>query len=216
VGHRGEGLDAGGAQDFQAFDISGGEQGKAEDAAGGGADGLGVPLADGSGKEDGAGGVKGFSGAKDGAEVAGILDAAENDDQGRGGGEQARPLPLAGTHQGGDGLGCFGGCGGVEEIARKGEDFGGFEEIELGEGRLGEEGFVAESDKDSDDFDTCEGGFLKEMEAFQAHDTGGRGAMLAEGVAKLLQASVPLTLYNAYSHLLEPHDLTRLYRVGCW
>jgi hypothetical protein len=70
--------------------------------------------------------------------------------------------------------------------------------------------FVPLGDKNGDYFDTRAESLFEKVNAFQSDDSRGRRAVLSKGIAKLFDAPIPLTLYNAYSHLLEPHDLTRL------
>ena len=85
VAYGGEEVDAAGGEVADGVE-GGGNGGEAEDGAGGGAEGFAVPEACGAGKQEAAGGAEGLCRAKEGAEVAGILDGVEDEEQGRGGG----------------------------------------------------------------------------------------------------------------------------------
>ena len=101
--------------------------GKPEDAAGGGADGFGVPGADGSGQGEDAVGAEGLGGAKNGAQVAGVLEAGQHHDQRRivpDAVEQVRPGPVGRFDERGDRLRRFGGQGGVQEFLGQQQNFG--------------------------------------------------------------------------------------------
>ena len=78
----GENPHAGLAQAGKTFIRGGRKQRDPEDAARRGADRLGIPGADGSGKAEDAVGAKGLGGAKDRAQIAGVLQSGENHDQG--------------------------------------------------------------------------------------------------------------------------------------
>jgi len=91
----------------------------------------------------------------DGTEVAGILDAGEDDKQRRRSGEEAGPLPRARVNQGSNGLRSFRGSGGVEQFAGNDEDFDGIGQGKFGHGRLGKHVFVPLGDKNGDYFDTA-------------------------------------------------------------
>ena len=123
----------GGLQVLETFVFGSGEGGEAEDAASRGAHGFWDPAADGTGEADEAGGTEGFGGAQDGAEVAGVLDAGEDDHE-RLWCKKGVPGPIEGT-----GEGWAIGCGdsvvtaGGEDFRREGEDFEGVAEVEFAE-----------------------------------------------------------------------------------
>jgi hypothetical protein len=103
------------------------QQRKPEDAAGGGTHGFGVPGADGAGEAENAVGAEGFGGTQDGAKVAGVLEAGE-DEQERGdvapAAKQVGPGPIRGLDEGGNGLRGFGGQGRIEQFSGDEENFG--------------------------------------------------------------------------------------------
>jgi hypothetical protein len=214
----GEDLYARGAETTETISGSGGEHGNAEDAAGRGADGLGVPGTDGAGEDEDAGDAEGFSGAKNGAEIAGVLEAGEEKQQRRGA-EERRPGERGRVDERGDRLRSFSGEGQVEELARQEQDFGFCGEREGVEQALG-----ALRGKDAFDAEAGAEGFSQQVGAFDsdqgvrtgegvgtAENTrlGGRCARrIGEGAAQFLEASVLRTLYNAKRHRLKTFECT--------
>ncbi len=112
-----------GSEDEQVFGRCG-EDGEAEDGADGGAEGLAVPGADGAGRGEKAGGAEGLGGADEGAEVAGVLEADGDDDEG----DAPEELVEGGDgrkEEGGDALGRAGVGEAGEDVAGEAEDFDG-------------------------------------------------------------------------------------------
>jgi len=198
----GEDAQAGFAQAGNGVDGAGGEDREAEDAAGGGADGFGVPGADGAGEGEDAGGSKGFSGAENGAEVPGVLNSGEDQNKRSGvlqAAEEVGPGPLGWLDKGGDGLRGFRGEGGIQKFAGKQHNFslgGKSEGVEEALGTLG--------DEDAIDSETCAQGLLKQVRPLNAGQMRRTAARVPGGVGKrlaeLLEAGVLLTLYNAKRH----------------
>ena len=124
-------------------------EGEAEERAGGGAEGFGVPGAGGPFEKDDAGGAEGFGGADDGAGVAGVLDAVEGEGEGAAFEEAGEGLFVQ-REEGDEALAVFDGGdlgegGFVDEVAvdvvveLRGGAFGGEDGAD---GGAGTEGFV--------------------------------------------------------------------------
>ena len=143
---------------------------------------------------DGGGGAKGGGGAEDGADVARILNAGEDDDKGSAGtggsGEEFVEREFAGLDESGDALGMLG----VGDAFK--EAIGGAEDGEAGVGAADERseafavafaGFAEE-----DGFDAAGGaeGFFDEAGSFDADGTGFGGKAAAKGHAELLEPAV--------------------------
>ncbi len=69
-------------EEIDSFGFGCVDGGNAEGGAGGGAERFGVPGAGGAGQQENATGGEGFSGAQEGADVAGILQAGEDENSG--------------------------------------------------------------------------------------------------------------------------------------
>ena len=96
-------------------------------------------MAHGAGQGDGSGGSEGFGGAQDGAEIAGVLNAGEDDDERLRGAvaEQIGPFLCQWPGEGGDGLGPLGCDGGGENFLGQYQNLYG-----IGESKLVQEVFV--------------------------------------------------------------------------
>jgi len=146
------------------------------------------------GGSDGGGGAKGGGSAQDGADVAWILNAGENDEErsaGAGGSsEEFVEREFAGLDQSGDALGMFG----VGDAFK--ESIGGAEDGEAGIGATDEWGetlavaFAGFAEENG--FDAAGGaeGLFDEAGAFDADGAVFRGKAAAEGDAKLLEPAV--------------------------
>jgi len=164
----------------------------------GGAEGLGRVGAGGAaltgGGSDGSGGAKGSGGAQDGADVAGVLNAGENDEErsaGAGGrGEDFIEREFTGLDESGDALGMFG----VGDAFK--EAIGGAEDGEAGVRTADERGeafAVAFAGFAEEDGLNAAGGaesFFDEACAFDADRTVFGGKAAAESDAKLLEPAV--------------------------
>ena len=175
-----------------------GDDGEMERGASGGAEGFGRVGAGSAaltgGGSDGSGGPKSRGGAEDGADVAGILDAGENDEEGSAGtggsGEEFIEREFAGLDECGDALGMFGIGDALEEAV------GGAEDGEAGVWTADERGealavaFAGFAEEDG--FDAAGGAesFFNEARAFDADGAVFRGKAAAEGDAKLLEPAV--------------------------
>jgi hypothetical protein len=147
-----------------------------------------------SGGSDGGGGSESGGGAKDGANIAGILDAGENDEErsaGAGGsGEEVFEFKFAGLDEGGYALGMLGVGNAFEEAiggAKDGEAYVGAAD-EWGEAlAMAFAGFAEE-----DGFDAAGGAesFFDEADAFDADGTVFGGEAAAESDAELLEPTV--------------------------
>lgn len=190
---------AGFAEAGETFVGRGGEERNAERAAGRGAQGFGVPGADGAGERDNAGCAEGLRRAEDCAEIAGILQAGEDDEERGeliGTAEEMRPGPVRRFDERGDGLRIIRGEDGGENLFGNEEDFG-----FLWERELLEPGFEARREKEAIDCEAGAEGLLDEVGAFKGDEAGGRVRGFGEDAAELLEAVVLLALYNASRHL---------------
>ena len=146
------------------------------------------------GGSDGGGGAKGGGGAQDGADVAGILNPGENDEEwgarAGGSGEEFVEREFAGLDESGDALGMLGVGDALEEAICGAED------REAGIGAADERGealamaFAGFAEQDG--FDAAGGaqGFFDEAGAFDANGTVFGGKAAAEGHAELLEPAV--------------------------
>jgi hypothetical protein len=153
--------------------------GEAEDGAGGGANDFGVPGVDGVGGEEELVSTEGFGGADEGAEVAGVLEAFEDEGDGVGLG--------GGWREGwneescGDALGAGGFYGAREDVAAEDE---GVVEVKGGLAAFAEEeGLEGEARAE---------GFGDEVFAFEAEEVAGLRGFAAEGGAEGFDAGVGL------------------------
>jgi len=146
------------------------------------------------GRSDGAGGSEGRGSAKNGADVAGVLDSGENDekrgDASFGGGEQLVERKLARFDESGDALRMFGVGHAFEEVVggvenREGDLFTveiGSEARVMAATRFGEKnGFDAAARRES---------FFGEADAFDADGAGFGGEAAAQGDAKFLEPAI--------------------------
>jgi len=164
----------------------------------GGAEGFGRVGAGGAaltgGGGDGGGGAKGGGGAQDGADVAGVLDASENDEErsanaGRSG-EDFIEREISWLDESGDALRMFG----VGDAFK--EAIGGAEDGEAGVWTTDERGetfavaFARFAEEDG--FDAAGGAesFFNEARAFDADGAVFGGKAAAEGDAELLEPAV--------------------------
>ena len=194
VRHGGYGLDARGGEAGEAFVFGDVNEGQAEDAAGGGAHGFGVPGADGAVEGDDSGGTEGFGGAEDGAEVAGVLEAGQDDEE-RIGNEDRLPGPGGRLGEGGDGLRSFRGDSGGEDVGGEDEAFERGGKVELAE-----EGFAALGYEDGGETQAALDGFLDEVQAFEADGVAAATRRAKQGCAQLFYARVLPALYGAEGH----------------
>ncbi len=196
---RGEGVDA---VEFELREKNGerhsGDDGEMERGASGGAEGFGRVGAGSAaltgGGSDGGGGSKSGGGAEDGADVAGILDAGENDEErsadAGGSGEEFIQRECAGLDEGGDALGMFGVGDALEEAV------GGAEDGEADVGAADERGealavaFAGFAEENGCDAAGGAESFFDEARAFDADGTVFRGKAAAESDAELLEPAV--------------------------
>ena len=190
----GEDVDAGCVQARETFVGGRGNERQAEDAACGGAHGFRVPAADGAGQADDAGGAEGFGGAEDGAEVAGILDAGEDDDKC---GlvwlfKQVCPCPLRRVDEGCNRLRRFGDKRRCQDAFRHNQRFG-----VSGQGQLLEPMLESVSGKGAADTQAGTESFFDKVGSFDSDEAVGFPLRGPQGPAQVLQARVLLTVYNA-------------------
>ncbi len=175
-----------------------GDDGEMQSGARGRAERLGRVGASGAtltgGGSDGGGGAKGGGGAQDRADVPGILNAGENDEEwgarAGGSGEEFVEREFAGLDQSGDALGMLG----VGDAFK--ESIGGAEYGEAGLGAADEWGetlavaFARFAEEDG--FDAAGGaeGLFDEAGAFDADGTVFGGKAATEGDAELLEPAV--------------------------
>jgi len=169
------------------------ERGASGGAQGFGRVGAGSAALTGGGS-DGGGGTEGGGGAEDGADVAGILDAGENDEERSastgGGGEEFIERECAGLDEGGDALGMFGVGDALEEAIGGAEN--GEADVWTADER-GETLAVALAGFAEEDGGDAAGGaksFFDEARAFDADGTVLCGQAAAESDAELLQPTV--------------------------
>ncbi len=176
----GDDLDAAGSEDEQVFGCCG-EDGEAEDGADAGAEGLAVPGADGVGCGEEAGGAEGLGGADEGAEVAGVLEADGDDDEG----DAPEELVEGGDgreEEGGDALGRAGVGEAGEDVVGEAEDFDGGGDVGGEVAMFGEEdGFEEHAAAE---------GFLEQVIALDGDEAAGEAGLAGEGAAELLDAGV--------------------------
>lgn len=204
--------DVGFAEAGETFVRRHGEEGNSENAAGGGANGFGVPGADCAGERDDTGCAEGLGAAEDCAEVSGVLQAGE-DEKERSSGvgaidsafKEVAPCPIKWMDEGGDELRIFSGEDGGEEVFWDEEGLRIGRKSERLEPRLETLG-----EEEAIDCEAGAEGFFDEVWAFQGDEGAGiargfvRGS--SEGAAKLLEAVVLLALYNANRHLLGARE----------
>jgi hypothetical protein len=199
VNARGERVDA---VEFELREENGerhsGDDGQMERGTRGGAEGFGRVGAGSAaltgGGSDGGGGAKSSGGAKDGADVAGILNASENHEErcaGTGGsGEEFIEREFSRLDKRGDALWMFGVGDALEET------IGGAEDGEAGVWTADERGealavaFAGFAEEDG--FDAADGAesFFNEARAFDADGAVFGGKAAAESDAKLLEPAV--------------------------
>jgi len=164
----------------------------------GGAEGFGRVGTGGAaltgGGSDGGGGAKGGGGAQDGADIAGVLNAGENDEErsaGTGGsGENFIEREFTGLDESGDALGMFGVGDAFEEA------IGGAEDGEAGVRTADERdeafamAFAGFAEEDGLDAAGGAESFFDEACAFDADGTVFGGKAAAESDAKLLEPAV--------------------------
>src|SRR5579862_1314599 len=156
------------------------EEREAEGGASGGAHGFGGPGVGGAFGGDHAGGAEGLSGADGCADVAGVLDAEQGDDE-REATSEVVESAFAGFHESGDALGMFGGGDLVEEFFGGAEDVKGFA---LGRSE-GVEEFVGGGGGEAfGDVKAGAKGFFDEMRAFDSEEIFFRQIAVAEGGAE--------------------------------
>jgi len=146
------------------------------------------------GGSDGGGGAKGSGGAEDGADVAGILDAGENDEERSadtsGSGEEFIQRKCAGLDEGGDALGMFGVGDALEEA------IGGAENGKADVGTADERGealavaFAGFAEEDGGDAAGGAESFFDEARAFDADRAIFCGQAAAESDAEVLKPAV--------------------------
>ena len=191
-----EGFDSSCAQVGEGAFRGCGDDRHAEDAAGRGADGFGVPGADGSGQANDAVGAEGFSGTQDRSKVAGILEAGEDQEQRRralGDAEDLSPGPIGRIDERCHGLRRFGGQDGTEQVLGK--------EQNLGAWRQGVFLFAGQffrRDEDAVNTQACADGLVEEVRPFNA----GRSPAdrCDEGAPQFSYPAILLTLYNTKRH----------------
>jgi len=175
-----------------------GDDGEMKRGARGGAEGFGrvgagrAALT--SGGSDGGGGAKCGGGAEDGADIAGILNAGEDDDEwsrrAGGSGEELVEREFAGLDERGDALGMFGIGDALEEAV------GGAENGEAGVWAADERcetfavAFAGFAEEDTLDAAGGAESFFHEARAFDAHGAVFGGKAAAESDAKLLEPAV--------------------------
>ena len=194
-------FDAGLMQFEKTFGFSDVDKRQAEDTAGGSADGFGVPGADGAGETEDAICAEGLGGAEDAAEVAGVLESCEDEDERGGvvlGAEQMGPAPIRRLDERGDGLWSFSGEGGGENLPGHQEYVRFRRQTEVVEQVL-----RTLRGKHAIDAQTCAQGFMEQVGPFDAGQRVRVSSGLREGSAQLLDAFILLTLYNANRHLIE-------------
>ena len=172
-----------------------------EGGAGGGAESLGRKRAGGAGLAggggDGSGGTERGSGAEDGADVAGILNTGEDDDErralARGCGEKIFELRGAGGDESGDALRMFGVGDAFKKAIGGGENgngnFGAGDE----RSKFGAVAFAGFAEEDGFNLATGGEGFFDEAEAFDADGVGFGGQAAAEGHAEELEPAIVAT-----------------------
>jgi len=178
-----------------------GDDGEMQSGARGGAEGFGRVGAGGAalsgGGSDGGGGAKGSGGAEDGADVAGILDAGENDEEGSGrgsgSGEEFVEREFAWLDEGGDTLRMLGVGDAFEEA------IGGAEDGEASVRSANERGeafavaFAGLAEEDCFDATSGAEGFFDKAGAFNANGAVFGGKAAAESDAELLEPAVIAT-----------------------
>ncbi len=189
-----ETLGYGGVEDRSLLELRGdlserrARDGHAEDGAGGGADDLGVPRVDGVGREEDLLRAEGFGGADEGAEVAGVLQAFEDERDGL----WLRPSAAArvGMSEGcGDALrgGGFDGAG--EDVAAEDE---GVARFDCGECGAVENVLAAFAQEEGFEGEAGANGLGDEVLAFEAEELAGLRGLAAEGGAQSFDAGVGL------------------------
>lgn len=168
--------------------FGGRDGGNAEGGAGRGAESFGVPGAGGSRQQQRAGGAEGFCGAQERADIAGVLQAGEDEDQGelaeeRFDGEGRRMDERC------DALRLLGGDGAGEDI--------GCEKKLLGVGREFDAGRVVLAEKGCDEPESAAQGFRDEVLAFDGDQAGGGAAAVREGGAQLFDTRILAALDQA-------------------
>ncbi len=175
-----------------------GDDGEMKSGSGGGAERFGREGAGGAGLSGGSGDCSGGSessgGAEDGANVAGVLNAGEDDEKrgafARGSDEKIFELDGARDDEGSDALGMFGVGDAFEETVGGGEDgdgeFGAVNE----RGKVGVVALAGFAEEDGFDFAAGGEGFFDEAEPFDADGAGFGGEAPAKGHAEELEPAV--------------------------
>ena len=164
--------------------------GNAKGGAGGGAECFGVPGTGGAWEQENAGGGEGFGRAEERADVAGVLQTGEDENERRLTAEE-RVYRREGRRvdERGDALGLLGGDGTGEDIGRQQEMFGVIGNCER---RL-----VAVAQEDGGEAQMAADGLGDEVLAFDGNEPGGGAAGAGEGGAQLFDARVLAALDEA-------------------
>jgi hypothetical protein len=167
--------------------------GNAEGGAGGSAECFGVPGAGGAWEQENAGGGEGFGRAQEGADVAGVLETGEDENERRLTAEERVWIRIwredRCVDERGDALGLLGGDGAREDIGRQQEMFG------VVGGR--ERRLVAVAQEDGGEAQMAAQGLGDEVLAFDGNEPGGGAAGAGEGGAQLFDARVLAALDEA-------------------
>ena len=212
TGYGGEDLHSGLVELGKEFGFGCRHYGQAEGRSGGGAEGFGVPRADGAGEGDESGGAEGLGRADERAEVAWVLQGGGDDDERVRNGEDLGEREGARLDQGGDALWGLGGDGTGEDVFGELEDFDFGRKLGSDEGNeslvqadpfvdpvadAAEKVFAAGADEDGGDLDAAAKGFDQKMFALDADLAGFISVSGGEAGAQFLDAAVLPTLYNA-------------------
>jgi len=145
-------------------------------------------------RSDGGGGAKGGGGAEDGADVSGILNAGENDEEGSGRasgtGEEFVERGFARLDEGGDTLGMLGVGDAFKKAIRGAEDGEASVRAADERGKAFAMAFAGFAEEDCFDATSGAEGFFDKAGAFNADGTVFGGKAAAESDAELLEPAV--------------------------
>ena len=179
---RGNGGDAMTVKEIERFWLGRMQGGNAKGRAGGGAESFGVPGVGRTGQEKNASRTEGLGRAQECADVTGVLQTGEDENQRVRAREQSFHGEGWWVNERGDALGLLGGDGAGEDIGRQEEMFGVIGQCEGG--------VVAIPEKYGGEAEMAARGFGDEVLAFNGDEASGRSPGAREGGAQLLDARV--------------------------
>jgi hypothetical protein len=180
-------------EQIKSFCFACGDGGNAEGGAGGGAERFGVPGTGRAWEQEKAGGGEGFGRAEERADVAGVLQTGEDENERRLTAEERVWIRIwrkdRRVDESGDALGLLGGDGTGEDIGREQEMFGVVGNCER---RL-----IAIAQEDGGEAQMAVHGLGDEVLAFDGNETGGGAASACESGTQLFDTRVLAALDKA-------------------